>query len=198
MMEDHEQICPYLDVPFQHVSRRLLEAMGRDPGHEPPLALVERIRSRRRPISLRTTLMVGFPGETDAEFRELLEFVRAAEFEHMGAFVFSREEGSRAARLKDVTPAKTAAARRRKLMTLQAKIAAAGNRRAVGSVLPVLIEGVCPETDLLLTGRTAGMAPEVDGRVLINKGRGIEGEVMPVLVRESHAYDLVGEIVESD
>ena len=192
IMEDHEVICPYLDIPLQHVNRRLLTAMGREPGDESPLALLERIRSRRRDITVRTTLMVGFPGETASAFRELREFVRQAELDYLGAFAFSPERGARARRFPGAVSPQEARKRRGDIMALQQEIAGRRNRRFVGRTLPVLIEGVCPETDLLLTGRTAAMAPEVDGRVLINEGRGIEGEIMPVKIHEAHGYDLVG------
>ncbi|MBW1818928.1 MAG: 30S ribosomal protein S12 methylthiotransferase RimO [Deltaproteobacteria bacterium] len=194
LIEDHEVICPYLDIPLQHVNRRQLTAMGREPGNEPPMALIERIRSRRRAISVRTTLMLGFPGETASMFRELREFVRQAELDYLGAFVFSPEQGARAARFAGAVPEEAAQKRREEIMALQQEIVERRSRRFVGRTLPVLVEGVCSETDLLLTGRTATMAPEVDGRVLINEGRGIEGEIMPVFIREAQGYDLVGSL----
>lgn len=196
IIEDHEEVCPYLDIPFQHVNRNLLRAMGRDPGRESPLKLIERIRTRRRPISLRTTLMVGFPGETDAMFQELCGFVRAVAFDHLGVFAFSPEQGARAASFRPRIPEEVGAARMRKMMRIQSGISKRKNQVHLGRTLPVLIEGESPETGLLLTGRTSTMAPEVDGRVLVNKGRGIVGEVMPVHIREVHPYDLVGEIAE--
>ena len=195
LVESEEAICPYLDIPFQHVNGNLLKAMGRDPGGERPMEIVNRIRSCSRKISLRTTVMVGFPGETEAAFEELCVFVEEARFEHLGAFVFSREKGARAGRLAaDVAP-ETAKERYDRVMSLQAGISAAWRRRLVGRVMPVLVEGVSPETDLLLRGRTAAMAPEIDGQVLINKGEGVEGEIMPVRITEAYPYDLVGEIV---
>lgn len=196
MIEDHEEICPYLDIPFQHVNKELLRAMGRDPDLESPPRLIERIRSRRRPVSLRTTLMVGFPGETQAMFEELRGFVRSAEFDHLGVFAFSPEEGARASRLGPRVPGNVGLGRRKQIMKLQSGISMRKHRALVGCTLPVLIEGESPETELLLTGRSSTMAPEVDGRILINKGVGIVGEILPVLVREAHPYDLVGEIVE--
>jgi len=196
LMESEEVICPYLDLPLQHVNERILRAMGRDLRKEKPWELLERVRSLKRKISLRTTLMVGFPGETEEMFKELCDFVKEAGFEHLGAFVFSREKGTPAARLQPMVNRAVAGQRLDTLMRLQKGISMTLNQRMVGHTLPVLVEGVSPETDLLLTGRTATMAPDVDGQVLINKGEGLAGEIMPVLIRETHAYDLVGEIVE--
>ena len=195
LIESSEAICPYLDLPLQHVNSEVLKAMERDPGKESPRELIDRIRSVGRKISLRTTLMVGFPGETEAMFEELYDFVEETRFDHLGVFIFSREQGAPAARLRATVEPEVAQMRLDKIMTLQSEIAKEKNQQVVGLIQPVLIEGVSPETDLLLTGRTATMAPDVDGQVLINKGEGVTGEIMPVLINEAHAYDLVGEIV---
>jgi ribosomal protein S12 methylthiotransferase len=195
LIDSEESICPYLDVPLQHVNERLLRTMGRNTSGETPWELVERIRSGGRRISLRTTLMVGFPGETEDMFNELCDFVKRVEFNHLGTFIFSREKGTRAARFKSTVTLEVAQQRQETIMTLQREIAWKLNQRLVGQTLPVLIEGVSPETDLLLKGRAETMAPDVDGQVLINKGEGVAGEIMPVLIREAHAYDLVGEII---
>jgi len=195
LIDSEEAICPYLDVPLQHVNESILRAMGRSSSGETPWELIERIRSGRREISLRTTLMVGFPGETEDMFQELCDFVKKAQFNHLGTFTFSREKGARAARFKATVKGEIAQQRQEKLMTLQRGISRKLNQRLVGRTVPVLIEGVSPETDLLLKGRMKTMAPEVDGEVLINKGEGVVGEIMPVLITEAHDYDLVGEIV---
>ncbi|MEA2038767.1 MAG: 30S ribosomal protein S12 methylthiotransferase RimO [Thermodesulfobacteriota bacterium] len=194
LMESEEAICPYLDVPLQHVNEKILRLMQRGPGGEAPLDLVDRIRSGRRRISIRTTLMVGFPGETEEIFGELRDFVKMAELDHLGVFVFSREKGAPAARLKQTVESEVAEQRLDEIMVLQEGILRKANQRIVGRVVPVLIEGLSPETDLLLKGRTATMAPEVDGQVLINEGNGVAGEIMPVLINEAHSYDLIGEI----
>ena len=196
LMDTEPTICPYLDLPLQHVHKALLKEMGRDRGEETPWELIERIRSRGRRISIRTTLMVGFPGETDEMFRELCDFVKMAQFDHLGVFVFSPEKGTRAARLGPRVDSKVAKRRLDDLMRIQRDISKTRHQDLVGHILPVLIEGQSPETEFLLKGRTATMAPEVDGQVLINEGNGILGEIMPVRVREAHAYDLIGEIVE--
>ncbi len=195
MMEREEVICPYLDLPLQHVNAKVLKAMGRDDEGASPWELIGRIRSRERRISLRTTLMLGFPGETEQAFRELYEFVRAAKFDHLGAFIFSPERGTPAAHLARRVKREKAEERLDAIMRLQAEISKEKSRTLVGEIIPVLLEGVSDETDLLLRGRTATMAPDVDGQVLINKGVGKIGEIVPVRITEAHAYDLVGEIL---
>ncbi len=131
--------------------------------------------------------MVGFPGERPEMFEELCDFVKTARFDHLGAFIFSREKGTPAARLHPTVNRVVSEQRLDTLMTLQKEISTTLNQQMVGHALPVLIEGASPETDLLLTGRTATMAPDVDGQVLINKGEGVAGDIMSVLIRESHA-----------
>ena len=194
LLDGEEMICPYLDIPFQHINEEILKAMGRNCNRETPWQLIERIRSRFRQISLRTTVMVGFPGETDKIFDELYSFVKAVEFDHLGAFIFSPEEGTPAARLETVVEERVAKERLDAIMRLQAEISRRKNQGMVGHRVSVLVEGVSPETDLLLKGRTATMAPDVDGQVLINKGDAVIGEIAPVRIREAHAYDLVGQI----
>ncbi len=197
LMASEPPICPYLDVPFQHVNPDILRAMGRDRVRGgSPWELLARIRSAPRRIHVRTTLMTGFPGETPARFEELCSFVAGADLDHAGVFGFSPERGVRASRLADSVPAEEAERRRDRLMRIQSGVSLRRKRALVGRVEPVLVEGVCPETDLLLVGRTAGMAPDVDGRVLINKGRAAEGCIVPVRMTEAHPYDLVGEVVE--
>jgi ribosomal protein S12 methylthiotransferase len=194
LMEVEEAICPYLDVPLQHVNKDILKAMGRVLYKGNSMRLIERVRSITRRISIRTTLMVGFPGENDDIYKELYDFVEMASFDHLGAFIFSPEKGTLAARLKGIPDHRIAEERLDAIMRLQANISKKNNQRLVNKTVPVLIEGLSPETDLLLSGRTATMAPDVDGRVLINKGQGVVGEITPVLIKEAHAYDLVGEI----
>lgn len=195
LIEGNERICPYLDIPLQHANRDILEAMGRGYYGESPVQLIRRIRARKRSISIRTSLMVGFPGETVDAFRELYDFVQMAEFEHMGAFIFSPEMGTHAARLKDIPEPAVSDERFDAIMALQKEISLKKNLALVDKLVPVLIEGVSSETDLLLTGRTPTMAPDVDGQVLINEGNGTVGEIMQVLIHEAHPYDLVGGIV---
>ena len=201
LIDSQETICPYLDLPFQHVNQTLLKSMGREPGQETPGELIVRIRNRKRGVSIRTTLMVGFPGETDEMFDQLCAFVKMAEFDHLGVFAFSPEKGTAAASLRPAVDRDVAENRLAEIMTLQAGISKKINQRKIGSLLPVLIEGPSPEIPLsagLLSGRTATMAPDVDTKVLINEGEGIVGEIMPVEITEAHTYDLVGKILGPD
>ena len=196
LMDGEQMICPYLDIPFQHINGKILKAMGRHSNGETLWQLIERIRSKTRQISLRTTVMVGFPGETDQVFDELYNFIKAVEFDHLGAFIFSPEQGTPAARSEAVVEERVAKERLEAIMHLQAEISRKKNQGIVGQRVSVLVEGISPETDLLLKGRTATMAPEVDGQVLINKGEGVIGEIASVRITEAHTYDLVGEIVQ--
>jgi len=196
LLESEEKMCPYLDIPFQHVNPKILEAMGRPIHEETPLDLVRRIRTANREIYLRTTAMVGFPGETKEMFEELCTFIEEARFHHLGVFVFSPEKGTTAYGLEPKVAPDIAEERRSILLERQAAVSRYLNKELVGQVFPVLIEGEFEETPLLLSGRTAWMAPDVDGRVLINKGTGIPGKITPVHISEAHTYDLVGEIVK--
>jgi len=196
LMDTEEVLCPYLDVPIQHVNQDILRTMRRPSGNESMYQLIERIRRRSRRIALRTTLLVGFPGETEIRFRELCRFVREVKFERLGIFPFSPEKGTRAARIKSTVPPRVVNRRVRQLMEIQAEISKELNQGLVGTTQPVLVEGLCQETDLLLTGRIAIMAPDVDGQVLINEGSGVVGEIVPVRITEAYTYDLVGRIAE--
>jgi ribosomal protein S12 methylthiotransferase len=138
---------------------------------------------------------VGFPGETEQDFEELVAFVRAAEFDNVGVFTYSDEEGTLSHGLSGRVPAQTKQRRRRRLMTLQGTIAARRNSARVGQRLEVLVEGPHPDSDWLLKGRLAGQAPEVDGGVIVNDGTARPGEFVTCEITEAHAYDLVGRIV---
>jgi ribosomal protein S12 methylthiotransferase len=194
LIDKEHVLCPYLDVPMQHVNRDILKAMRRPPGEESLYSLAERIRRRSRRIALRTTLLVGFPGETEGQFRELCQFVREVHFDRLGVFPFSPEKGTHAARSPHVVPKRIIERRVHELMEIQAEISTALNQGLIGTTLPVLVEGLCPETELLLSGRTATMAPDVDGQVLINEGSATVGEIVPVQITEAHTYDLVGRV----
>ena len=196
LMNTEEAIAPYLDIPFQHVNEQVLKAMGREIKDETPAELIRRIRSYDRNFSIRTTLMVGFPGETDEAFEELYNFVKDTQFDYLGTFIYSPEQGTTAARLKnDIQDQKVSEKRRDAIMKLQADISLEKNVEMIGKVVPVLVEGLSSESELLLCGRTIRMAPDVDTQILINKGNGVPGEIQNVLITEAHHYDLVGEIV---
>lgn len=194
---NEDRLCNYLDLPLQHVSKDILTAMGRPSFQNDPKPWFENLLVRNAGVTLRTTLMVGFPGETESNFRELLDFVRAGFFYHIGTFIYSREKGTPAARLDHEIPVEIARLRRDELMALQGRIRLKKNRELVGQTVPVMVEGQSSETELLLRGRTQTMAPDVDGQVLINEGYCQVGEIVPVTIREAHTYDLIGMIEPS-
>lgn len=192
VMAHSAKIVPYLDIPIQHCAPAVLEAMGR-PARSPE-PIIDKIRSIFPGIALRTSIMVGFPGETRAQFKSLLAFIERVRFDHAGVFVFSPEAGTRAARLCGRPGSKTAESRRAALLELQREISRQKLEKLVGRTLPVMIEGPHPESDLLLAGRLPTQAPEVDGCVIITAGNGQAGEIRPVRISASHDYDLEGTV----
>ena len=198
----HETIAKYLDVPLQHASPSVLKRMKRGGTAEVFLRLIEKARAIVPGIVLRSTFIVGFPGETDADFKELCEFVAAAKIDWLGVFGYSDEEGAAAFALDAAlkVPKRTIEARRRRLMKLQQKISAKAKATWVGREVDVLVEGESDETDLLWQGRTALHAPEIDGKVLINDFGPHESLVPGTFYRaeitESHDYDVVARIIE--
>ncbi|MBN2059489.1 MAG: MiaB/RimO family radical SAM methylthiotransferase, partial [Deltaproteobacteria bacterium] len=198
IMESESSICPYLDLPLQHINEDILNSMGRNFKTKDAFQLIDRLRSGKRRLSLRTTFMVGFPGETDDSFKELYDFIKLVEFDYLGVFIYCPEKGTRAERMERRTEIEISKKRIDLIMELQKEISRRKNQRLVNKVVPVLIEGVSSETDLLLTGRTSRMAPEVDGQVLINRGNGLVGKIHRVLINEAYSYDLIGEIISGD
>ncbi len=195
VMAAHPQICPYFDLPLQHVSDRLLRRMGRRYTQDRIRQTVALIRRHLPEAVLRTSVIVGFPGETPEEFAELGRVLAELQFDHLGVFAFQPETGTPAARLREQVPVREANRRARLLKQLQARISRQKLRRLKGSVQEVLVEGYSEETDLLLQGRLCGQAPEVDGLVLINAGQGEIGQIQPVKITKTYTYDLLGEIV---
>ena len=187
----------YFDIPLQHASRNILKLMRRGSDGDHFLKLLDKIRRAIPDVALRTSFIVGFPGETDADFRVLLDFVAAAEFDHVGAFLYSNEETSASFGLPHQVPARVARRRQRALLALQRKISRRKLRAKVGTRLPVLVEGRSEESDMLFTARTEGQAPEIDGRVFINDFEGTEptaGEFRWAKVTEAFDYDLVAKL----
>jgi len=195
LMGSEPRFVSYVDMPLQHSHPEMLRAMRRGGSGESYLRLLDTVRQHAPDVSLRSTFIVGFPGETAAHFADLLEFVERARFDHLGAFCYSPEPGTPAAEMGERPPRAAAERRRRELLEAQRPIALASRRRLVGRILPVLLEGVCAETEHLLEGRHAGMAPEIDGRLLINDGRAPAPSLVEVEITEAHPDDLVGRIV---
>ncbi|MEW6184761.1 MAG: 30S ribosomal protein S12 methylthiotransferase RimO [Thermodesulfobacteriota bacterium] len=195
LIAGENKICPYLDIPIQHASDRVLKAMHRPYGHKDLDTLMQKIRKTVPQAALRTTLMVGFPGETEADFQELLNFVSEVRFDHLGVFQYSPEEGTTAAALPDQIPKEISRSRLERLMEKQKGISYKKNQERVGTVEPVLVSGTSPESDLLIIGHTRFQAPDVDGVVYITDGEPAVGEIVRVKINEAHDYDLVGEVV---
>lgn len=196
LIRDSEVILPYLDIPFQHVSTPVLEAMGRPVRGRDIRELVETLRKDCPGIVLRTTLMVGFPGEGEKEFVELCEFVESYAFERVGVFTYSPEENTRAFPLGDPIPEDVKQRRAREIMSIQRDHMTRRNRDRIGSVDECIVEGHSDETDLLLQGRMWDQAPEVDGQLFITAGTADVGEIRRVRITASHHEDLFGELVE--
>ena len=193
------KVCKYFDIPFQHASGRILKRMRRGGDAEFLLQLLEKIRRIVPGASVRSTLIAGFPGETDADFEELMQFVRAAELDHMGVFLYSDEESSAAFDLGEKVPRPVARQRRDRLMRLQHGISLRKNRRRVGERVEAILDGPSRETGMLWQARTRGQAPDIDGHILINDAPEEalrQGSVVTVEITEAHPYDLVGKVAE--
>ncbi|MDI6711821.1 MAG: 30S ribosomal protein S12 methylthiotransferase RimO [Anaerosomatales bacterium] len=189
---EHPRVCRYLDVPVQHASRTVLRAMGRGGDARSLLALVERIREALPDATLRTTVMLGFPGETRRDVEELHRFLRAARFDYVGVFAFSPEEGTAAASLPGQVPLRTRRARAQRTRDLADEIGTSMAARWLGRGVRVLVEG---EEEGLTVGRTCAQAPEIDGVTLFPQ-KAPRGTFVTVSVTETHGYDLFGEADE--
>lgn len=189
----------YLDMPLQHGSRNVLKLMKRGGTRESLEKLIRRVREKVPNITIRTTFITGFPGETEEDFEELMMFVRNCEFDNVGVFTYSDEEGTPAFDLPNKVDAKTAKQRRARLMKEQAKISKRKNKAKIGMTYKVLFEGLSQESDLLFQGRLEGQAQEIDGYILINDmPENLDpkiGEFYNVRINEAHDYDLIGEII---
>jgi len=194
-MARSRKVVPYLDLPLQHSHPEILKAMGRGGGAESFLRLLERARAALPGLAVRTSMIVGFPGEKRRHFLHLADFLKEARLDHVGVFAYSREENTAAHGLGDPVDPRTKARRRDALMEVQQEISLSLNEARVGKTLPVMVDGVCEETEHLLQGRLAVQAPEIDGRVLINDGFAQPGTLAKVRISEAHPYDLVGGIL---
>jgi ribosomal protein S12 methylthiotransferase len=191
------KVVKYLDMPLQHASDRVLRAMQRGRDKAFLVRLLERLRTGIEGLVLRTSMIVGFPGETEAEFNELVAFVREQRFDRLGVFEFSREEGTPSHRLPGQVPARTKTRRRRELMAVQRRISREKNQSLIGRQISVLVEGASSESEHLLAARTYGQAPEVDGITYINEGLAYPGDIVTVEITQVADYDLVGRIVDA-
>ena len=187
-----KKICPYFDLPIQHIDDRILTRMGRRSRGQEIQSLIQRIKTFLPEVSLRTSLMVGFPGEGESQFKTLLEFVKETQFDHLGVFKYSPEEGTPASRLPDSVPEAVKEERLRILMELQQKISLKKNRERVGKKMEVLVEGSDREGGAL-RGRLQIQAPEIDGCVFLT-GKAQPGDWVQARITQALPYDLVGQI----
>jgi ribosomal protein S12 methylthiotransferase len=198
IIRESDKICKYVDIPFQHVSRTVLQRMRRGKSGSEVRQAVEKLRGAIPGLTLRTSLIVGFPGETDDDFAELLDFVEETQFERLGVFKYSEEEGTAAARMGIRVPEEEKERRWQELMDLQSSISRKKNEALIGTIQRVMIDGVDHESDKL-TGRTQAHAPDVDGVVYI-ESRGsddklitLPGDIIDIKIIDALDYDLIGE-----
>ena len=200
----HENLVKYLDIPLQHASRSVLARMRRGSNGDAFLKMLERIRRAIPGVSIRTSFIAGFPGETERDFRELCDFVRAAEFDWMGVFAYSDEDLAKSFQLDGKVNPETIEQRRERLMSIQRGISARKLRRRIGERVRVMLEGPSKDTDLIWEARMEGMAPEIDGKVYVTEFQGITdaaqlpapGTLAILEVTDAREYDLIGRVVE--
>jgi ribosomal protein S12 methylthiotransferase len=195
LMADNSRFVPYLDIPLQHASRKVLKGMRRGGDAASYAALIERSRSVVPDLTLRTTMIVGFPGEDEEEVLELIDFVEETQFDHLGVFTYSWQEENPGADLGDPVPETVKEERRSRVLEAQQTISLERNRTLVGRQLPAMVAGPLAEMELLTEGRLKRQAPEIDGRLLINDGVAAPGSIIEAEITEAHPYDLVGRIV---
>ncbi len=197
---EHGALVKYIDMPLQHASGAVLKRMKRGSHGDYFLKLLERIRATIPGVAIRTSMIVGFPGESEADFELLCDFVKAAQLDRLGVFSYSDEDTSASFQLDQKVDARTIYNRKRKLMAVQRRIAHARNRALVGQEVDVLVDGPSPETDLLWQARMSTQAPEIDGVCYINDFDGATpaaGEIRRMRITEAHDYDLVGRLAYS-
>jgi ribosomal protein S12 methylthiotransferase len=198
VMATHPKIVRYVDMPLQHASDAMLRRMKRGHGGSRLRRVVETVREKIPGVVFRTAFIVGHPGETDADFDELLEFVAWARFDHVGVFRYSDEENVASHGMEDKVRARISAARHRKLMSVQRPIARAKNKALIGQTLEVLVEGPSTEHEFVMQGRHAGQAREVDGVVYLSGAEVTAGSIVRATITQSAEFDLVGEVEGGD
>lgn len=193
---EEPKILPYLDMPLQHASGPVLKAMKRGVTRAGQERILARVREAVPDIAIRSTFIVGFPGETEADYQELEDFIRDQRFSRVGVFTYFEEEGTPAAELPNQVPEEVRQERQAKLMALQAQISREHNESLVGQILPVMLDGVSKESELLLSGRLMSQAPDVDGQVFVTSvPKGAKaGDILPCRIVQATDHDLVGEM----
>lgn len=198
VMKEEKKVCHYLDIPIQHSEDAILKRMGRRTNRAELTALIEKLRKEIPDIILRTTLITGFPGETEEDFAQMAAFVEEMQFDRLGVFTYSPEEGTKAAVMEDQIDEEVKEARRDHIMELQQDISAAAASAMVGREMSVLIEGYLYEEDIYV-GRTYMDAPKVDGNVFVrSEEEKISGDIVPVRITGASEYDLMGDVIYED
>jgi ribosomal protein S12 methylthiotransferase len=199
IMKSDSRICPYLDMPIQHINDTMLKSMRRKTSKQQIIAIIEKLRKEIPDIVIRTSLMVGFPGETEEQFEELLTFIQEHPLDNVGIFKFSKEQGASAAKFPDQISEEVKEKRHRMLAEAQMQQTAQRNEAYIGKRLQVIVEGYHPESNLLMRGRFFGQCPEIDGEILINDGRKVTafGQLYEVEITDATDYDLIGRVVKA-
>jgi ribosomal protein S12 methylthiotransferase len=196
-ISDEDKVCNYLDMPLQHASGRMLKAMRRGVTRAGQDRILERVRRFVPDVAIRSTFIVGFPGETEDDFEELVDFLRVQRFDRVGVFTYFQEDGTDAAELPDQVPEEIRLDRQRRLMEVQAEISREKLGALVGQVLPVLIDGPSTDHEWVISGRLRTQAPEVDGQVFIDEPPDdlAAGQIRMVRIDRTSEYDLVGTVL---
>lgn len=195
LIAENKRIVPYLDIPVQHASGAVLRKMNRHYNRQDLEQIITGLRNSIPDLSLRTTMLMGFPGETENDVQEVEAFIQEIEFDHLGVFGYCNEDGCPAYTYPDHVSEEEKQNRVERVMTLQSDISEKRLARYVGTMQDVLVEGVSKETDLLLEGRTRFQAPDIDGCVYINDGVVNQGEIVKIEITQAQVYDLVGRVV---
>lgn len=197
LMKKDRRILPYLDMPIQHINDRILKSMRRLTSRKDILHIIEHLRQEIPDMVLRTSLIVGFPGETESDFEELVQFVQDYPLDNVGIFKFSREQGSAAYDYPDQIPEHIKQKRYKRLVAAQQSSLKKWNQKWIGRTLPVIVEGYHPESPLLARGRFHGQCPEIDGMVILNDFRKVDtfGKIYDVKITDISGYDLIGHVL---
>lgn len=198
VIKKEPKICKYFDVPIQHISGNILQNMARAKSGDHIKSILNKIRTEIPDATIRTTVIVGFPGETEGDFEELKKFIKEFKFDYVGVFKYSREEGTVAYDLENQVPEEIKEKRWAELINLQAEIAEVKNRAMIGRIVEVMIDGISSESEFMLEGRTRGQALDIDGKVLTNDGTAKQGEIVKVKIEQNFEYDYIGAIVENE
>ena len=198
LLQSDKRICPYLDMPIQHINDEILKKMKRHTDGAQIKAVITKLREKIPHIHIRTSLIVGFPSETEEQFEELVQFIQDYPLNHVGIFKYSQEEGTAAGRMTDQIAEEVKERRHQKLASIQQQMSENLNAQLIGQQLEVVVESYHPESELLLVGRHAGQCPEIDGQVILNDWRKVDsfGERYLVEITDCAQYDLIGRVVQ--